>query len=350
MVGLDRSKRRIYVQPTHDEDGRQIIPPRALGYDTLVVSVGSVSNDFGIPGAAEHAIALDTAEEAARFNRRMINACLRANAQHEPLRPGQLHCVIVGAGATGVELAAELHKTMRELASFNLDSIDFDKIIRITIIEAGPRVLGALPEHLARSATRILQELDVTIRAGTRVTAVTTDGVALESGEFIAAELIVWAAGIKAPDFLADLDGLETDRINRLVVGDTLQTTRDDNIFAIGDCASCTLPGADMPLPPRAQTAHQQASLMVKSIKARLTGKPVPRFRYRDFGSLVSLSEYRTLGHIVGGLKIEGAVARLMYRSLHKLHQRALHGTAKLVLDTVGELIARRTEPRIKLH
>ena len=194
----------------------------------------------------------------------MINACLRANAQYEPLRPGQLHCAIIGAGATGVELAAELHKSMRDLASYNLDRIDFDKHIKIDLIEAAPRILPALPESLAAATADVLRKLGVNIRTGTRVMAVRAGEVVLEAGEIVPAELIVWAAGIKAPDFLRDLDGLETDRINRLVVRPTLQTTRDDNIFAIGDCANCVLPGMKDPLPPRAQTAHQQADFMVK--------------------------------------------------------------------------------------
>ena len=249
-----------------------IIPPRVLGYDTLVIAVGSVANDFGTPGAAENAIALDTLDQAARFNRRMINACLRANAQYEPLRPGQLHVAIIGAGATGVELAAELHKSMRELASYNLDRIDFEKLIKIDLIEAAPRILPALPESLAAATAEALRKLAVTIRTGTRVMAVRPGEVVLESGEAVPAELIVWAAGIKAPEFLRDLDGLESDRINRLVVRPTLQTTRDDNIFAIGDCADCVLPGMKDPLPPRAQTAHQEADFMVKVVKARLRG------------------------------------------------------------------------------
>ena len=218
-----------------------------LGYDTLVIAVGSMSNDFGTPGVNEHAITLDTLDQATRFNRRMINACLRANAQYEPLRPGQLHCAIVGAGATGVELAAELHKSMRDLASYNLDHIDFDMYIKIDLIEAAPRILPALPESLATATADALRKLGVNIRTGTRVTEVRAGEVVLGSGEIVPAELIVWAAGIKAPDFLRDLDGLETDRINRLIVRPTLQTTRDDDIFVIGDCASCTLPGMAKP-------------------------------------------------------------------------------------------------------
>jgi NADH:ubiquinone reductase (H+-translocating) len=350
MLGLDRAKRQIHVAPSLDEDGQTIIPPRVLGYDTLVIAVGSVADDFGTPGVREHAIALDTVDEAARFNRRMINACLRANAQYEPLRPGQLHVAIIGAGATGVELAAELHKSMRDLASYNLDHIDFDKYIKIVLIEAAPRILPALPDSIAAATAEVLRNLGVTVRTGTRVMAVRAGEVVLDGGEVAPAELIVWAAGIKAPDFLRDLDGLETDRINRLVVRPTLQTTRDNDIFAIGDCANCILPGMTEPLPPRAQTAHQQADFMVKVVKARLRGVPLPNFKYRDLGSLVALADYETLGVVLHNVKLQGLIARVAYRSLHQRHLRALHGSFKVALDSLVKAVTRRTEPRIKLH
>lgn len=350
MIGLNRAKRQIYVAPSLDEDGQTVIPPRVLGYDTLVIAVGSMSNDFGTPGVDEHAVTLDTVEEAARFNRRMINACLRANAQYEPLRPGQLHVAIVGAGATGVELAAELHKTMRDVVSYNLDRIDPDMHIRIDLIEAAPRILPALPEELAAAIAEVLRKLGVNIRTGTRVMEVRNGEVVLASGEVVPAELIVWAAGIKAPDFLHEIDGLETDKINRLVVRPTLQTTRDEDIFAIGDCANCVLPGETEALPARAQVAHQQADFMVRVIKARLRGTPLPNFKYRDFGSLVALADYSTLGVLFRNVKMQGLLARLAYLSLHKRHLQALHGTFKVALDTLVKALTRRTEPRIKLH
>jgi NADH dehydrogenase len=350
MTGLNRAKQQIYVAPSVDEDGRTIIPPRVLGYDTLVIAVGSLSNDFGTPGVAENAITLDTLEQANRFNRRMINACLRANAQYEPLRPGQLHCAIIGAGATGVELAAELHKSMRDLASYNLDRIDFDMHIKIDLIEAAPRILPALPESIAVRTADVLRRLGVKMRTGTRVTAVRPGEVVLDTGETVPAEMIVWAAGIKAPDFLRDIDGLESDKLNRLVVRPTMQTTRDDNIFAVGDCANCVLPGSDKPLPPRAQTARQEADYMVKVVKARLRGAPLPKFKYRDLGSLVALANYNTFGVVLNDFRLEGLFARLAYRSLHQMHLRALHGNFKVALDTLARTITRRTEPRVKLH
>jgi NADH dehydrogenase len=355
MDGLDRAARRILVAPSLDEDGNEVTPRHVIEYDTLVIAVGSVANYFNTPGAAEHAIALDTEAQAARFNRRMVNACLRANAQTAPLRPGQLHCVIVGAGATGVELAAELHRSMRELAAFGLDRIDFDSSIKLTIVEAGPRILPALPERLSEGATELLVGLGVAVRTATRVAAITAQGVELANGEFLAAELVVWAAGIKAPDWLAGIAGLETDRLNRLVVRPTLQTTRDDAIFALGDCASCTLPGTSAPVPPRAQAAHQQAALLVRSMIARLARRPLPNFVYRDFGSLVSFGAYSAIGSLMGGLiggslRVEGLFARFMYRSLYKLHRLALEGWWRVAFESAADLITRRIEPRIKLH
>ena len=350
MVGLDRAKRQVHVAPSVDEDGRTVTPPRVLGYDTLVIAVGSMSNDFGTPGVSEHAITLDTLDQASRFNRRMINACLRANAQYEPLDAGQLHCAIIGAGATGVELAAEMHKSMRDLVSYNLDRIDFDMHIKIELIDAAQRILPALPESLAAATADLLRGLGVNIRAGRRVMEVRAGAVVLDGGEIVPAELIVWAAGIKAPDFLRDLDGLETDRINRLVVRPTLQTTKDDDIFAIGDCANCILPGMKDALPPTAQVAHQQAGFLIAVVNKRLRGEPLPNFKYRDYGSLVSLADYDTFGVLFKDVKMQGLIARWAYLALHKRHLQALHGTLKVALDTLVHAVTRHTEPRIKLH
>ncbi len=355
MAGLDRERRVVRVAPTHDEEGRLLIGEREIRYDTLVLAVGSGANDFGTPGAQEHAISLDTPLQAERFHNRLINACIRANAQREPLRPEQLHVAIIGAGATGVELAAELHHTTRELVAFGLERIDAERDIRITLIEAGPRVLPALPERLSTSTTELLEKLRVQVLTGARVTAVEHDGVILADGRKIPAELTVWAAGIKAPDFLKDIAGLETNRLNQLVVTPQLQTTRDPDIFALGDCAACPWPGRDHNVPPRAQAAHQQATLLTSTLRRRLAGKPPRPFVYRDFGSLVSLGDYSTVGSLMGALIggslfIEGLFARMMYISLYRMHLYALHGFAKVFFDTLARLITRRTEPRVKLH
>jgi NADH dehydrogenase len=356
MIGLDRGLRHVIVAPFVDEDGDRVTPKRRFGYDTLVIAVGSLTNDFGTPGVRDHAISLETVAEAERFHRRLVNACIRAYAQSEPLRRHQLTVAIIGAGATGVELAAELHNTTRTLVSYGFDRIDPDKDIKLVVIEAADRILPALPARISDAALRLLETLNVSVRTSARVAEVLPQCVKLASGEVIHAELVVWAAGVKAPDFLKELDGLETNRINQLVVLPTLQTTRDENIFAIGDCAACPWTGKPgTTVPPRAQSAHQQASHMVKQIKNRLAGKPLADWHYRDFGSLVSLGEYSTVGNLMGklvgrNLWLEGGFARMMYLSLYKMHELALHGWWKVTLDTAARVITRRTEPHVKLH
>ncbi|MBA4132584.1 MAG: FAD-dependent oxidoreductase [Hyphomicrobium sp.] len=355
LIGLNRANKQVILAATYDEEGREITPQRALVYDILVIAIGSVSNDFGTPGVQEHAIMLDTQVQAEKFNRRLLNACVRAQAQEGPVRPGQMDVAIIGAGATGTELSAELHQTVRFIAQFGLDKIEPEKDIKITLIEAAPRIVPALPERISNATSDILKGLGVDIRTNSRVTRVRADGVELESGDFVPSELVVWAAGVKGPAVLKDLDGLETSRMNTLVVKPTLQTTRDENIFVLGDCAYLVPEGDTHPIPPRAQAAHQMATHVYKQIRHKLDGQPLTPFKYRDFGSLVSLGDYSTVGSLMGfvsgrKMMIEGLFAKMMYRSLYKMHEYALHGFWKVALDSVSRLLTRRTEPHVKLH
>ncbi|KVW94623.1 NAD(P)/FAD-dependent oxidoreductase [Thiobacillus denitrificans] len=354
MDGLNRVRQEISVAPTLDDEGVEIIPRRSFHYDTLIIAVGSVGNDFGVPGVKEHCIMLDTPEQAREFHRHHINACLRAHTQTAAVTPGQVTVGIVGAGATGVELAAELHDTTRELSAYGLEKIDPDKSLKLLIVEASDRILPGLPPRLSAAAAERLAELGVEVHTNERVVEVRRDGMLTADGKFIPASMMVWSAGIKAPDFLKDLDGLETNRINQLVVRPTLQTTRDDNIFALGDCAACPMPNGSN-VPPRAQAAHQQASLMAKAICRRFRGKPLLEYVYRDYGSLVALGRFSTVGNLMGALTggsimIEGTMARLVYWSLHKMHEIALHGWFKTALTTYAHFISTPTRARIKLH
>jgi len=355
MIGVDRQAKEVHIAATVDDEGRQITPPRSVGYDTLVIAIGSVTNDFGTPGVVEHAVPLETPAQATRFNRRLVNACIRAQTQDGPIRPGQLHVAIVGAGATGAELAADLHRTSRELVGYGLDRIDPQRDIRIVLIEAAERILPALPERISEAAHRLLDRMGVEVHTGAKVTEVTADGLRLADGSFISSELVVWAAGVKAPEVLRHIDGLEVNRINQLLVEQTLQTTRDPDIFAIGDCAACPRPGEPTPVPPRAQAAHQEAAHMVRQIERRLRGEPLLPYTYRDFGSLVSLGKYSTVGNLMGflfgrGFFIAGLFAGIMYRSLRLLHERALHGTPRALFGLLARALSRRTGPEVKLH
>jgi len=355
LESVDRWRHEITVAPGLDERGGEVIPRRVLRYDTLVLAVGSVTNSFGVPGVAEHAFALDSAEEADRFHQRLVNACLQANYRASPERSTHLLVVIVGGGATGVELAAELHNTTRVLAAYGLENIDPERYLRLTLVNADARILPQLPERISLATSGILLGLGVQVLNGEQVVEVTANEVKTRSGSSLPADLVVWAAGIKGADLLRTLGDLETNRLNQLVVTATLQTTRDPDVFAIGDCAACPWADHATPVPPRAQAAHQQASHLFRSIVRRLRGGSLAPFGYRDFGSLVSLGEYSTVGTLMGflsgkSLRVEGWFARLMYLSLYKLHLLALHGFLGVVLDTLARFLKRGTEPRVKLH
>jgi NADH dehydrogenase len=359
LKGLDRTNKTIDLYPYLDSDGSPVTPIQQIEYDTLVVCVGSLSNDFGTQGVKEFALKLETQHDAKQFHSKMVNACIRAHHQKEVIHKRQLHVAIIGAGATGVELAAELHRTTREVVAFGLDRIDPEKDIKVSLIEAAERILPALQPRFSLATEDLIKKLGVQVFTSSKVMEVMSNGIRLVDGRVLESELVVWAAGVKAPDFLKDLGGLETNRINQLVVLDTLQTTRDIDIFALGDCAACPCPDEDGGrggiVPPRAQAAHQQASHLFEQIKRRLSNKSLRPYRYKDFGSLVSLGKFSTVGNMMGGLigknlMIEGYFAKLMYLSLYKLHELAIHGFIKTSLYTFARMITKQTNPTVKLH
>ncbi len=357
MLDLDRVNKTLTVGAVVDDDQSQILPERQLPYDTLVLAIGSVTNFFGVPGAAAHAMAIDTVNQAEQVRRKILAACMRSQTRLNE-SGGQerkrVNLVVIGGGATGVELAAELRNTARVLAAYGLHKLNPLDDITITLVEAGPRILPPLPERIASATARLLGELRVTILTGDKVTEVKPAAVLTASGRSLPSDLTVWAGGIKVPAVLGRV-GLPTNTIGQVIVSPTLQTITDPDIFALGDCASCVWPATGKSVPPRAQAAHQQASLLVTSLRRRLAGRSLPTFTYRDHGSLISLGHYETVGNLMGRLvgssvKVQGFLARLLYLSLYRHHQLALHGFLRMALDALAQWLRQRTSPRVKLH
>ena len=355
MDGLNREKKEIYLSPTCDEDGEELLPKQAIAYDTLVIALGSQTNDFGTPGARENCIMLDTPVAAQRFHQRLINCCLRAQSGAKGAGEGRFTVTIIGGGATGVELSAELHMTTSILSTYGLANFHPEKDLKIAIVDAAPRLLQMLPERLSDSVARELRTIDIEIHTNEKVVQISKEGVLMASGKFIPSGIVVWAAGIKAPDFIKEIDGLETNRINQLVVQRTLQTSRDPAIYALGDCAACPHQDGKKMVPAAAQAAHQQASMLAKSLVRQLQGKAPLEFSYKDHGTLVSLGDYGTIGSLMGAIAsgsifIEGTIAKWMYWSLHKNHQIAVNGLFHTWLSTWAEAFNWARNPRIKLH
>ncbi len=370
---VDRQQRQITTEATRNTEGHEYIPSRTFHYDTLILAVGSITNDYGIPGVNKHCHFLDHRESAERFHQHLLEHACRIHTHDRKDGDGKrMEIAIVGAGATGIELAAELHTYTRQLVRYGLDGIDPERDIKISIVDSSNRILPTLPERLADAVKAQLGRMDIRLYAGRQIARVSDEGLHTADGEFIPATIKVWAAGIKAPEFLSRIKGLEVNRLNQLLVRPTLRTTRDQNIFAFGDCAACPMEHIDgvaaspeanttQPqfVPPRAQAAHQQAALLCITMQRRLRGDDsLPLYRYVDYGSLVNLSRYSTVGKLMASIAryfscnvfIEGLIARLVYWSLYKSHQVTSQGILQTLLHTLSGLLRRRVHPRIKLH
>lgn len=349
LENIDRDSKTITLSAVNGCNGEPLVESRALSYDYLVLSVGSTCNDFGTSGAKEHCIYLDTRKSADIFHETFLDYYIAAHSNTQ--KNQSLSVAIIGAGATGVELSAELHHAAKQYVNHGLTKIP-QKNVHISLIEAGPRILSALPEKIADQAQAQLNDIGVNVLTNEKVVDITADSITTSNGKIIKAPLKVWCAGIKAPDFLKGIGGLETNKINQLVVKPTLQTTRDDHIFAMGDCAECTVNGQK--IPPRAQAAHQQASTMAKNLVAIIEGKALRPFVYKDHGSLVSLSKEESvgtlMGNLTGNINIHGWLAKVIYITLYRSHQLSVHGFFKTAALIIGDLLGRSTGQRIKLH
>lgn len=356
VEGIDRTARRVLLSPVSDEKGRVIGSGHAIHYDYLVFAYGSVTNTFDTDGVADNCSFLDSHAQADAFREKLLIHCVAVSRamMADPASNARVRVAIVGAGATGVELAAELVNAADALAYYGLEVFDRSRI-DIMLIEAGPRTLPALPEWLAAGAQHELESLGVRVRTATAISASTPGGMITQAGERIAADLQIWAAGVKGAPIAHGLDGLEMSRGEQLVVRPTLQTSMDARIFAIGDCASCVLPGSPRPVPPRAQAAHQMAAATYRNLCRLMRGLEPEPFCYKDHGSLVSLSRFSAVGSLMGNLvggrmAVEGRLARFVYIGLYRMHLVAIHGwtkgTALIVVGRMNSIF----RPRLKFH
>ncbi|WP_266064453.1 NAD(P)/FAD-dependent oxidoreductase [Brucella intermedia] len=325
MKELDRKAKTITLAPVLSCDGRELIPERQIPYDTLIIAIGSHANDFGTPGVNENCFMIDTRRQADAFNNE-----LRIRLMQAMVKRSQLPITIVGGGATGVELAAELILLAEAAAAYGAS--DLPARILITLIESGPRLLASFPEDISQSTRQKLEAMGIRIMTNARVSAATADGFRLQDESFVPAALRIWAAGVKAPKVLKTLDGLEIGRNGQLIIKRSLQTTLDTDIYAIGDCASLTLAGEERPLPPTAQVAHQQARHLIRHLVRHIEmRKPIPDFQYQNFGSVVALGEYdafASLGQfgLFKGMSLRGRLAQFSHILLYRSHQGRLYG------------------------
>jgi NADH dehydrogenase len=351
LAGIDRQKKAVLIAALPLALEADPVPARRIAYDILVIAIGSLSNDFTIPGVREHCYFLDNLSQAETVQQFLINKIIQQ--VQLPTPQVELHIAIIGAGATGVELAAEIHHAINQHSSSHVVA----NHIHITLIEAQNRIVPFTSARVSAALTRYLTRLGIEVMVGEQVSAVTKDAFHTRSNRTIPADIKIWSAGIKGESILTEMDGLETNAINQLIVKPTLQTTQDDSIFALGDCASLmqsTRQGKQIPVPPSAQAAHQEACYLAKSIVRMLKNKPLLTFKFHNYGAFITVSQYNIVGSIMGkfvsSIYLEGKLARLVYFSIHKKHQIALHGFWRVMRVTLANWLRRKGRARLKLH
>ena len=356
MQGLNTERKEVQVAAVRDDVGDEVLPPRVLQFGTLVISVGSQSNYFGVKGAQDYTISLDGPQQAENFRLRMLKQLATLDQRKKDEPDARLNIVIIGAGATGVELAAELREASHVHSRYGFQRINAAEDVTITILEGAPSILPVLPDSVSSAALRLLEERHIKVVNNCKVVEISPKQVEDANGVRYKADLCVWAAGIKAPSWLAEL-GLPVNKNNQLEVQGDLRVKGQSDIFSLGDCAACIQPDGSM-VPPRAQSAHQQADYIYKILLNEERGKaPSSKpYLYKDHGSLVSLGSRSSVGSLMGGLFkassmfVEGFFARSMYASLHLMHHYAVLGGLKTFLLAVARYLVKRATPLVKLH
>lgn len=352
---LDLANNEIIVSPPEGESGGIVYPERRIKFSRLCIAVGSTSNYYNTPGAAEYTISLNTTGDADRFRVDMMNQMVRAEYEKASGKPGNIDVVIIGGGATGVELAAELREASGIYANYGFTHLKPDEDIRITLLEGSDRILAPLTERVSKGATHLLAKRNVEVKTGCRVSQIEKDHLLDADGNRYSFNVCVWAAGIKAPGFLATL-GLPVNRLGQLEVTGRLNVKGYDHIYAIGDCASCIQPDGK-PVPPRAQSAHQQADYVYKAILGISQGREPAKspYLYKDHGSLVSIGTQTSVGSLMGSLTggslfIDGIFARWLYMSLHLMHHMAILGFVRTMGLAIARALVKRSTALVKLH
>lgn len=351
MTDIDRETKQVILAPITDDNGEELLPARRIDYDYLVIAIGSIANDFNIDGVRDNCVFLDSTEQAMEIRTILLNKFMRYASHHQ--LDEKIKIAVVGAGATGVEMSAEMHHAVDQLRGFGY-KID-STLLEITLIEADKRILPKVEKaEISESVAKELTAIGVKVMTDTRINQVTSEGLHTSEDEFIPSDMVIWSTGVKAPDFLKEIGGLESNHINQVMVQQNMQTTRDPAIFAIGDCAACPQEDGSW-VPPRGQSARQMALMTADNIMLLLNGKAASNnYVYKDLGALVNLSKFHTVGNLMsfigGGVMVEGKIARFVYTSLYRRHLIELHGPVKGTLLMFAKGISRIIHPHLKLH
>ena len=301
-----------------DLDARKLVvdhgPP--VAYDFLVLAAGAVTDDYGVAGVREHGYGMKSLQDALRLRNHVLGQFEAGDADPDGPGDGVLTVVVVGGGATGVELAGAMSELFRMVLAKDFPHLDHDRA-RVVLLEATDRLLGAFNPRLQAFAARRLASLGVDVRMGASVEEVLPDAVRLRGGEVIPTRTVVWAAGVRATR-LPGIGDVERGRGGRIVVEPDLSLPGHPEVFAIGDLAA-TPDGHGGTLPQLAPVAQQGGRHVARQIERQLRGEPATPFKYLDKGTMATIGRHAAVAELPFGLRFSGFPAWVAWLFLHLL-------------------------------
>jgi NADH dehydrogenase len=336
VAAVDHARRIVVLR-----DGAEV------GYDQLVIAAGAITEDFGVPGVAEHAFGLKSLAEATMLRNAVLQRFEEASvAPAGAADDGTLSFVIAGGGPTGVELAGSLAELIDLVVRHDHPTLDVDRV-RIVLVEARDQLLGGLSVRSSAAALAGLHERRVDVRLEVGIASVAADHVVLTDGETIPARVVIWAAGVAASPLALTL-GVPLGRGRRIPVDDQLEVKGLPGVFAIGDIAAC-VDGEGALLPQVAPVAIQQAAHVARVIADRAAGAVTPPFRYRDKGSMATIGRASAVAELPGGLRLHGLVAWIAWLLLHLLMLAGFRNRVSVLFSWIWNYARRDHSARLIL-
>lgn len=327
-----------------DLDGRRVgfAEGPSITYDYLVLAAGAATNYFGVPGAAAHAKAIYTMEDAVAV-RGVVTSSLERAAAHGA-KEGELTVLIAGGGATGVEMAGTLAELRRMQFATQYRELD-PSSSRIVLVELQDRLLGGFHPKLGAYARRALEARGVEVRCTESVKEVQADRVVLGSGDVVPCGLVIWAAGVGS---CALTEALDLAKVRgRIEVGADLRVTGRDEVFAIGDMAGLGSGEGDRLLPQLAPPAIQEGRLVGRQIGRLIAGEPTVTFSYKDKGIMATIGRKAAVAELAHGIRLRGTLAWLCWLGLHIVLLLGARNRASVLLNWAWRYVSWRRGSRV---
>ena len=335
VVGVDRDAHRVSL-----EGGT------SLPYDALILAAGATTNDFGVPGVADHAFPLYTLSEAIRLRHQILTCFERTERDPDLAATGALTFVVVGGGPTGVETSGTMTELFSKVLASGYRHADVHRA-RVVLVEMGDELLSAFRPASRRHARDTLRNRGVELRFRERVVEITPGAVRFASGELLATRTVVWTAGVKANP-LADILGFAQTDGGRITVEPDLSVPGDPDVFVVGDVAA-PRDREGRVLPQLAPVAMQGGRHAAEQVRRRLRGEPTEPFRYHDKGTMATIGRRAAVADLRLGISLRGSIAWIAWLGLHLIYLVGFQNRVQVLLRWAWNYLTWNWGPRLIL-